>query len=108
MIIARDWETLCVVSCRCSLAPVPPHQHCGSPGSQSTYGVLVVSTDILSPDIHHNFPGVNGQVCVVERPIELLLRDRLVSGVVVWGEVWVSESLLRSYTLLGVKDQHVL
>jgi hypothetical protein len=27
---------------------------------------------------------------------------------VVWGEVWVSESLLRSYTLLGVKDQHVL
>lgn len=57
--------------------------------------------------IHHDFPRVDGQVCIVERPIELLLRNWLISRVVVWGEVWVSKSLLRSYTLLGVKDQHV-
>lgn len=87
---------------------MPPHQHCGSPESQSTCSVLVRVCDILRPDVHHNFPRVNGQVCIVERPVKLLLRNRLISGVVVWGEVWVSESLLRSYTLLRVEDQHVL
>jgi len=58
--------------------------------------------------LHHDLPCVDGQVCIVEGPIELLLRDRLIGWVVVRGQVWVCKRLLRSYTLLGVKDQHVL
>lgn len=34
--------------------------------------------------VHHDLPGVHGQICVVERPIKLLFRLWLVSRVVVW------------------------
>lgn len=32
---------------------------------------------------HHDLPRVHGQICVVEGPIELLLGDRLIGGIVV-------------------------
>jgi hypothetical protein len=60
----------------------------------------------IAVNLHHNFPGVNGKICVVERPIELLFCDWLVGRVVVGCEVWMGESLLCLYTLLRVEDEH--
>jgi hypothetical protein len=57
---------------------------------------------------HHNFPGVDREICVIERPIELLFCDWLVGRVVVGCEVWVGESLRRLDALLGVEDEHAL
>ena len=58
--------------------------------------------------VHHHTPGVDWQISVVEVPVELGLRDGLVSGVVVWREVWVCERLSRGDTLLGVEHEHAL
>ena len=62
----------------------------------------------MANSLHHDFPGINREVGVVKRPIELLLCLRLIGRVVVWGEVWVSKSLLSLDTFPGVEDQHVL
>lgn len=58
--------------------------------------------------IHHNLPGIDGQVGVIERPVELLLRNWLVGGIVVWGKIWVSKSLASCYSRLGVENEHLL
>lgn len=58
--------------------------------------------------LHHNFPCVNGQVRIVETPIELFFRDRLICGVVVRCKVLVAQGLSGCYPRLGVKDQHAL
>lgn len=58
--------------------------------------------------IHHDFPRIDRKVRIVERPIELLLRDRLVGGVVVRRQVGVRKRVAGSYTLLRVEDKHVL
>lgn len=57
---------------------------------------------------HHDLPRVYREVGVVETPVELLLGNGLVAGVVVRGEVLVSQSLGRRYSLLGVEDEHLL
>lgn len=57
---------------------------------------------------HHDFPCVNGEIRIVERPVELLFRTRLVGGVVVGSKVWVGESLLSLDTLSRVEYEHVL
>jgi hypothetical protein len=62
----------------------------------------------LARDSHHDLPSVNGQVCVVKRPIELLLCAWLIGGVVIWGEVWVSQRFRGLDTFPRVEDQHVL
>lgn len=57
-------------------------------------------------DSHHNLPCVDGEVSVVETPIELLLGSGLVGGVMVRGQVLVGEGLGGCYPLLGVEDEH--
>ena len=37
--------------------------------------------------IHHDFPGIDGEVSVVEAPVELLSRDWLVVWIMVWCKV---------------------
>ena len=58
--------------------------------------------------VHHDLPRIYWQVCVVETPIELLLRDRLVRRVVVERHVGVRERLGRVDALLRVEDEHLL
>lgn len=62
---------------------------------------------VLSFNLHHDFPCVYGQIGIVERPIKLLLCNRLVGRVVVRGQVRVGEGLLRSDALLRIEDEHV-
>lgn len=57
---------------------------------------------------HHDLPCVDREIGVVETPIELLLGNRLVGGVVVGRKVLVGQGLGGSYPLLGVKDKHAL
>lgn len=58
--------------------------------------------------VHHHFPGVDWQVSVVEAPVELLLRFRLVLSVVIWCDVFVCESFGSSYPLPGIEDEHLV
>ena len=58
--------------------------------------------------IHHNLPSIHGKVGIVERPIELLLRDWLVGWVVVWREVLVGEGIGGLDALSRVEDEHAL
>lgn len=97
-------------SCRRSrLALVQQRPHCGNREFQSTCTWLAKHFNIeAAVNLHHDFPCVNGQISIVERPIELLFSDWLIGRIVVRRKVWVSECLLRSYTLLRVKDEHVL
>lgn len=58
--------------------------------------------------IHHDLPCVHWQIRVVKRPIELLLRFRLVGRVVVGGEVFMCKAIAGADSFLGVKYQHPL
>lgn len=55
-----------------------------------------------------HLPRVDGQVGVVEAPVERLGRDGLVGRVVVRREVLVREGLRRVDALARVKDEHLL
>lgn len=57
-------------------------------------------------DVHHNLPRVNRQIGVVEGPVELLLRLRLVRRVVVRGQVRVRERLAGLDAFPRVEDEH--
>jgi hypothetical protein len=57
-------------------------------------------------DSHHDLPCVYWKISIIEGPIKLLFCNWLVRRVMVGGEIWVSESLLSSYTFLRVKYQH--
>lgn len=58
--------------------------------------------------VHHHLPGVNGEIRIVERPVEHLGSDRLVRGVVVRRKVLVRQSLGRRDTRAGVENEHLL
>lgn len=58
--------------------------------------------------IHHDLPCVHRQIRVVKRPIELLLRFRLVGRVVVGGEVFMCKAIASADSFLGIKYQHPL
>lgn len=62
----------------------------------------------LALNLHHDLPCIDGQVSIVETPIELLLSYRLICRVMVGREIVVSKSLSGGYALLGVKDKHTL
>jgi hypothetical protein len=57
---------------------------------------------------HHDLPGVNGQIGVVERPVELLLSNGLISRVVVRRKVGVGERGTGLYAGTRVEDEHLL
>jgi hypothetical protein len=57
-------------------------------------------------DLHHDLPGIDGEVGIVERPIELFLGNRLVCGIVIWSEIWMSKSFGGCDALLWCKHQH--
>lgn len=59
-------------------------------------------------DSHHDLPCVDGQIGVVEAPVELLLGDGLIGGVVVRSQVLVGQSLGGCYPLLGIEHEHAL
>jgi hypothetical protein len=58
--------------------------------------------------IHHDLPGIDWQVGIIERPIELLLSLGFIGGIVVGGEVRVGQSVGSSDTCTGVEDEHAL
>jgi hypothetical protein len=58
--------------------------------------------------VHHDFPGINWKVRVIERPVELLFCYRLVRRVMVWGEIFVCQGVGCLYSLLGIEYKHVL
>jgi len=58
--------------------------------------------------LHHDLPGVDGQVGIVEAPVELLLGHRLVRRVVIRSKVIMRQRLGGGYPLLGVEDEHAL
>ena len=58
--------------------------------------------------VHHDLPGVDGEVRVVETPVELLGRLRLVRRVVVGRDVLVPERLGGRNAFARVKDEHLL
>jgi hypothetical protein len=86
-------------------------RRCGSREFQSTYFSCQWS-DLAGTSIskysHHDLPGVNGQIGVVERPVELLLGNGLISRVVVRRKVGVSERGTSLYAGTRVEDQHLL
>lgn len=59
-------------------------------------------------NIHHNLPCIDWQICIIERPIELLVCYGLIGGVVVWREIWMCKCLTGIYALLRVEDEHLL
>jgi hypothetical protein len=77
--------------------------------------------------VHHHFPRVDRQVCVIEAPVKRLreeyfndldkgragketdlVRDGLVSWVMIWRNILVRERLGRGDTFARVKDEHSL
>lgn len=69
--------------------------------ASTRYSVSVIN-------LHHDLPCINGQIGIVETPVELLIGHRLIGGVVVGREVVISQGVGRGDTLLGVKNQHSL
>lgn len=57
--------------------------------------------------VHHDLPCVNGQVSIVERPVERLFRLGLVGRVVVRSEVWMCERFSGADTCAGVENEHL-
>jgi len=58
--------------------------------------------------LHHDLPRVDRQVRIIERPVEFLLRLWLISRIVVWREIRVSESFASLDTFPWVEDKHSL
>ena len=58
--------------------------------------------------VHHDLPGIHGQISVVERPVELLLGLRFISRVVVGGKVFVCKRVGGRDSFLGIEDEHFL
>jgi hypothetical protein len=86
-------------------------RRCGSQEFQSTYCSCQRSSlakTRISRNSHHDLPGVNGQVSIVERPVELLLGNGLIGRVVVRCEVGVGERGAGLYAGARVEDQHLL
>jgi len=85
---------------------------CGSWDLTVSFGGRVtVCVDVVVVEdfgVHHDLPGVNGQIGVVERPVELLLGNGLISRVVVRREVRVGERGTGLYAGTRVEDQHLL
>lgn len=70
--------------------------------------VLIHMVKVQDLTVHHNLPGVDGQIGVVERPVKDLGSDWLILGVVVGLQVGVVQGVASSDTLLGVKHKHAL
>lgn len=69
---------------------------------------MIVNHDIDAVNSHHDLPCVHGEIGVVETPIELLLGNRLVGGIVIRSKVLVGEGLGGRDALLGIEDKHFL
>lgn len=57
--------------------------------------------------VHHHLPSINGQIRIVEAPVELFSRSGLVRRVVVRRQVFVCETVRRVDTCSRVKDEHL-
>ena len=55
---------------------------------------------------HHDFPGVDREISIIEGPIELLLRHGFVGGVVVRREIFVREGFASADPRSGIKHEH--
>ena len=58
--------------------------------------------------VHHDLPGIDGEVGVVEAPVELFRRFGLIRRIMVRRDVFVRERLGRGDTLARVEDKHLL
>lgn len=65
-----------------------------------------VYTHVPHKNIHHNFPRIHWQVCVVERPVELLLSLGLVGRVVVRVQIWICQRLASLDAFPRIEDKH--
>lgn len=115
-VIPRDHRVVVVVAA----VGWPPRPRCDSPESPSTcpfrdselatlyFPITCRRFPVPGLLVHHNLPCVHRQVRVVERPVELLLRHRLVGRVVIRREVFVRESVACSHSCSRVEDEHSL
>lgn len=58
--------------------------------------------------VHHDLPGVDGEIGVVEAPVERFRRNGLVGRVVIRRKVLVRKRLGRVDSFPGVEDEHLL
>jgi len=90
--------------------PVVGCRRYDSRGSPSTCGCQIVYPDISLEIwyIHHDFPGVNWQVRIVKRPVELLLCCWLICRVVIRRQILMCQTRFRRNPFLRIKDKHSL
>jgi hypothetical protein len=58
--------------------------------------------------VHHYFPGIHGEVCIVETPVKLLRSFWFVGGIVVGCNVFMSQGVGCVDALAWIKDKHLL
>ena len=58
--------------------------------------------------IHHHFPGIHGEVRIVETPIKLLRSLRFIGGIMIRGDIFMSQGIGRVDALAWIKDEHLL
>lgn len=59
-------------------------------------------------DVHHDFPRINREIRVIERPVEFFFGNRLIRRIVIRSKVWMSKSLAGADALLRVEHKHLL
>jgi hypothetical protein len=72
------------------------------------YSMISMIARIRSKAELTNLPCIDWEVGIIERPIELLFSDGLISGVVVWSEIFVSQCFVSPDPLLRVEHKHLL
>jgi len=56
--------------------------------------------------IHHDFPGIDGKVGIIEAPVKLLASNWLIRGVVIRRNIFVVQRLSCVYSFSGIKYKH--
>lgn len=97
---------------RCDCAQQVINEWCRCSVGNRRDGTLVLTrivnvVEIEDLGIHHNLPGVDREISIVERPVERLLSFGLVGRVVVRGEVRMCERFCSADTGSWVEDQHL-
>lgn len=72
----------------------------------SVGGANVVKIENLR--VHHDLPGVDGEIGIGEAPVKDSLGDGLIGLIVVGGKIFVGESLGGGDTLAGIENKHLL
>lgn len=79
----------------------------GSADERTTSSGILLFSVFVELLVHHNFPSVHWQICIIEGPVKLLFCNGFVGSIVVWGEVFVGKGFSGLNSLSGVKNQHI-